>query len=64
MDADTFKAWQAHMQLSNAEAARQLGKSEDTISRYRRLGVPASESTLVSKTCTAVALNLPGWTQK
>lgn len=62
MDAETFKAWQAHMGFNGAVAAHRLGKSEDTISRYRRHGVPKSEARIVGYACSAIAMMLPEWT--
>ncbi|CDX26760.1 conserved hypothetical protein [Mesorhizobium plurifarium] len=64
MDSGTFIAWQSHMRFTSAEAARQLGKSADTISRYRRFGVPESEALIVGLACTAIAMKLPPWKQK
>lgn len=64
MDRATFIAWQSHMQFSNAEAARQLGKSADTIARYRKSGVPASEGRVVALACAAIAMKVPAWIQR
>ena len=64
MDSQTFIAWQEHMGFSGAEAAREIGKSADTISRYRRNGVPESESRIVGLACAAIAMKLPAWGAK
>lgn len=64
MDSGTFIAWQSHMRFTSAEAARQLGKSADTISRYRRNGVPESEARIVALACAAIAMKVPAWDQK
>lgn len=61
MDAATFRAWQAHMGFNGAETARRLGKSEDTISRYRKRGVGRSESRSIGLACAAISMGLPEW---
>jgi hypothetical protein len=61
MSKDQFVAWQKHLGISNAEAGRRLGKSADTIGRYRTQGVPASEAIMVGLACSALALGVPPW---
>lgn len=61
MTKEQFVAWQKHLGLSNAEAGRRLGKSADTISRYRSAGVPASEAEIVGLACSALALAIVPW---
>lgn len=64
MQAKDFKRWQIDAGLNGREAADALGKSEDTISRYRTQGVPASESPVVRLACAAIISKLPPWYAK
>lgn len=58
MTAKEFKAWQADMGWTATEAARRLGKSADTISRYRAHGVPERDAVTVALACKALANRL------
>jgi transcriptional regulator with XRE-family HTH domain len=54
MTGKQFKEWQVTMGWSAAEAARRLGKSPDTISKYRAKGVPQREALVVTLACKAL----------
>lgn len=54
MTGKQFKAWQATMGWTAAEAGRRLGKSADTISKYRANGVPEREAIVVTLACNAL----------
>lgn len=54
MTAKQFKEWQARMGWAGAEAGKRLGKSADTISKYRTQGVPPREAIVVSLACKAL----------
>lgn len=61
MDGKSFRIWQAMVGLNGRQVAETLGKSEDTITRYRQHGVPMSEETMVRLAMAAVVANLPPW---
>lgn len=61
MKPETFRAWQDHMGLSGVEIAKALGKSDETISVYRKKGVPKRESLLIRLALRALANALPPW---
>lgn len=58
MDAKDFRIWQAMVDKNGMQAAMALGKSPDTISRYRKFGVPASEAPIVRLAMAAIAAGL------
>lgn len=61
MEAKVFREWQSHLGLSAKDCSRLLGKSDDTISRYRIKGVPIGEAKIVGLACSAIAFNLKPW---
>ena len=61
MQAKDFKIWMAEVGLNGRQAAEALGKSEDTISRYRTVGVPPSEAGVIRLACAALAAKLAPW---
>ncbi|TIW23120.1 MAG: GIY-YIG nuclease family protein [Mesorhizobium sp.] len=56
-----FVAWQERMDITCAEAARLLGKSEDTISRYRLNGIPNHMKQVLELACYAIENGIPAW---
>lgn len=58
MTALQFEAWLEHMGWSGLEAARRLGLSKDTVTKYKRHGAPIT----VALACAALASGLPPWT--
>lgn len=61
MTAAAFRFWMERTGLNGRQAAEVLGRSRDTISSYRYVGVPERESRMVSLACAAYAHGLPGW---
>ena len=61
MRAVEFRIWQAGTGLNVREVAEAIGKSPDTISLYRRDGVPERESRIVRLACSAIANDLRPW---
>ena len=61
MQAKDFKLWMVEAGLNGRAAAEALGKSEDTISRYRTAGVPRSESAIVRLACAAIIAKVNPW---
>jgi hypothetical protein len=61
MQAKDFKLWMVEAGLNGRQAADALGKSEDTISRYRTSGVPKSETAIVRLACAAIVAKLAPW---
>ncbi len=61
LDETAFREWQEQMKITAVQAAKLLGKSPDTISRYRTTGVPASEALVVGLACSALAMGLRPW---
>jgi hypothetical protein len=57
MTPNEFNAWLAAMKISGAEAARLLGVTPNTITRYRRAGAPRS----VGLACAALFHRLGEW---
>ncbi len=57
MSADDFLAWLDERGISGREAARQLGVSNDTITRYKRNGAPLH----IALACAAICQGLPPW---
>lgn len=64
MTAAQFLAWMARVHLNIGQAAEVLGKSRDTIARYRTDGVPEREAKVVGLACAAYAHGLPPWGAK
>lgn len=46
---------------SQADIARLLGKSDNTVSRWCISGVPAHDEKLVRLACAAIARGIDGW---
>lgn len=61
MTAKDFRIWQASVGLNGRQVAEALGKSEDTVSRYRNGGVPAPEAAVVALAMSAIEAQLPPW---
>jgi len=61
VDQKSFRIWQATVGLNGREVAEALGKSEDTVTRYRTHGVPKTEATIVRLAMAAVAAGLAPW---
>lgn len=61
MQAKEFKQWMAEADFNGRETAEALGKSEDTISRYRTAGVPKSESAVIRLACAAIVQKVGPW---
>jgi hypothetical protein len=61
MQAKDFKLWMVEAGLNGRQAADALGKSTDTISRYRITGVPKSEAAIVRLACAAVLAKIEPW---
>lgn len=61
MRAVEFRIWQTSTGLNVREAAEALGKSADTVSLYRRDGVPPRESRIVRLACAAILSKLEPW---
>lgn len=57
MTAEDFNAWLELQGLSGREAARRLGVSNDTITRYKRGGAPL----YIALACSAICHGLPPW---
>lgn len=57
MTAEDFNAWLALRGISGREAARQLGVSNDTVTRYKRAGAPL----YIALACAAISFGLPPW---
>jgi len=57
MSASEFAEWLKAMKISGAEAARQLGITPNTITRYRRTGAPL----VVALACSALFHRLGEW---
>lgn len=57
MTANDFCAWLKAMKISGAEAARLLGVTANTITRYRREGAPQT----VGLACAALYHRLKEW---
>ncbi len=57
MTADDFNAWLDLRGISGREAARQLGVSNDTVTRYKRAGAPLH----IALACSAICHGLPPW---
>ena len=64
MTPESFRAWQEHAGLSGRAVSEALGKSEDTIVRYRKHGVPDRESRAIRLAIRALANALPPWPEK
>lgn len=61
MRAVEFRIWQSTTGLNVRQTAEALGKSPDTVSLYRRDGVPERESRIVRLACAAIANDLSPW---
>lgn len=61
MPPKDFKLWMVEAGLNGREAAEALGKSTDTISRYRIVGVPTTEAPIVRLACAAVLAKIEPW---
>jgi hypothetical protein len=61
MTPEAFRAAQAHLGLSGIRIGQALGKSPNTIVRYRRDGVPEGESQTGRLALRALANALPPW---
>lgn len=59
MTPEAFRAAQDRLNLSGKEIGEALGKSQDTIVRYRQQGVPERESRTVRLALAALAYGLP-----
>lgn len=59
MTPEAFRSFQDHLGKSGKELAEELGKSEDTIVRYRQQGVPERESRTIRLALAALAYGLP-----
>ncbi len=57
MTADEFNAWKKNAGLSGLEAARRLGISKNTVTRYSREGAPKN----IALACAALASGLTPW---
>lgn len=57
MTADDFLAWIDHMGWYNVRAAKELGVSRNTITRYAKEGAPVH----IALACSALAFGLPRW---
>ncbi|WP_323034095.1 hypothetical protein [Pararhodobacter sp.] len=57
MTAEDFEAWLDLRGISGREAARQLGVSNDTITKYKRQGAPL----YIALACSALCHGLPPW---
>lgn len=64
MTGAQFLAWMARVGLNIRQAGGVLGKSRDTIARYRTDGVPEREAKVVGLACAAYAHGLPPWGAK
>lgn len=61
MTPGSFRAAQEHLGLSGIQIGQALGKSPNTIVRYRRDGVPEGESRAIRLALRAIANALPPW---
>lgn len=66
MTPEAFTTWLAAMKAaglarSDAAAGRLLGKSADTIVRYKRRGVIGPEATAIALACRALLHRLEPW---
>lgn len=61
MTPEAFRSAQDHLGKSGKELGEDLGKSEDTIVRYRKHGVPDRESRAIRLAIRALANALPPW---
>ncbi|MDX6806332.1 helix-turn-helix transcriptional regulator [Terrihabitans rhizophilus] len=65
MAPEQFKAWRAHMKLSQAKAADALGISKGSIEHYEagktRDGRPAPVPKTVALACAALALGITSY---
>lgn len=57
MTADEFNAWKSSIGISGLEAARRLGISKNTVTRYSRQGAPHN----IALACAAIAVGLKPW---
>lgn len=57
MTADHFRAWLREMDISAAEAARQLGVHPNTVTHYKAKGAPLA----VALACAALYHRLRPW---
>ena len=57
MTASEFQAWLNAMKISGAEAARLLGVTKNTITRYRQSGAPR----VVGLACSALYHRIGEW---
>lgn len=57
MTADAFEDWRKAMKISGAEAARLLGVTANTITRYKTEGAPKA----VALACSALYHRLEEW---
>lgn len=58
MTADDFRGWMLEMGWTIQQASYHLGKSIETIRRYRLEGVPAREATVIWLACEALRAGL------
>jgi transcriptional regulator with XRE-family HTH domain len=56
---EAFRATQDRLGLSGKELGEALGKSQDTIVRYRQQGVPERESRAIRLALAALSYGLP-----
>lgn len=59
-----FRTWQASLgdgRIGAAEIGRQMGKSPDTISRWRNAGVPDDVEPIVRLAMSAITAGLAPW---
>jgi hypothetical protein len=61
MNPHDFRIWLAMVDKNGEQAAVALGKSTDTIGRYRKKGIPASEAYIVRLAMAAVAAGIKPW---
>jgi len=59
MTPEAFRSTQERLGLSGIQIGQALGKSEDTIVRYRQTGVPERESRAIRLALAALAYGLP-----
>lgn len=61
MHAKDFRLWMVEAGLNGRQTAEALGKSEDTVTRYRTNGVPRTEEPIVRLACAALLAKVEPW---
>lgn len=61
-----FRNWQNSIEIEGRpirgiELARRLGRTDDTITKYRNVGVPDSEEPTLRLAMAAISANLKPW---